>query len=335
MSNVQLTHSKHVFPFAAFLSQNGEPVGRLLHQAGLPSTSLDDLKVPVPTSAIWRFRELAARCTGLPNITLSVMASYEIADLGAVGQSVLRQPTLIRMIQEFQRLVATESSTAAVSIKPREGGVLFSVHFAFSHQQGEWHAELYLLTWMLKIVRLVDRTWCPMEICCVSKSDPGRVNAIAALTSRPRFGQCYTGFPIPASMLALSYSGSKPQNDVDIGEGSLWSTAPSNSFAGATKQMVKAYAADGWLTVNQASDASGVSLRTLQRRLSAEGTTYLDVLEEARAEMARDLLADTDAPLCEIATKLGYSNQSNFTRAFLRWASVLPSEFRAQRRGSR
>jgi AraC-like DNA-binding protein len=309
--------------------------GSLLRQAGLPSTSLDDLKTPVPTSAIWRFRELAARCTGLPNITLSVMAPYEILGLGAVGQSVLRQPTLIRMIEEFQRLVATESSTAAVSIRPRQGGVLFSVHFALRHQQGEWHAELYLLTWMLKIVRLVDRTWCPMEICCVSKSNPDRVKAIAALTPRPRFGQCYTGFPIPTSMLALPYTGCEPEDHVNIDEGSLWSTAPSKSFAGTTKQLVKAYAADGWLTVNQASDASGVSLRTLQRRLSAEGTTYLEVLEDARSEMARDLLENTDAPLSEIATKLGYSNQSNFTRAFLRWASVLPSEFRAQRRGAR
>ena len=168
MSDLQLTHSKHILPFAAFLAAKGEPVGRLLCQAGLPSTSLDDLKTPVPTSAIWRFRELAARRTGLPSITLSVMASYEIADLGAIGQSVLRQPTLIRMIEEFQRLVATESSTAVVSIRPHEGGIVFCVHFALRHQQGEWHAELYLLTWMLKIVRLVNRTWCPMEICCVS-----------------------------------------------------------------------------------------------------------------------------------------------------------------------
>jgi AraC-like DNA-binding protein len=330
MGSVQLTHSKHIFPFAAFLAQNGEPVGRLLLQAGLPSTSLDDLKTPVPTSAIWRFRELAARCTGLPNITLSVMAPYEIAGLGAVGQAVLRQPTLARMIEEFQRLVATESATAAISIQPREGGVVFSVHFALRHQQGEWHAELYLLLWMLKIVRLVDRSWCPTEICCMSKSNPDRVNAMAALTPRPRFDQCYTGFPIPASMLPLSYTGSEP---VNIDERDLWSTAPSDSFAGATKQLVKAYAADGWLTVNQASDASGVGLRTLQRRLSAEGTTYLEVLEDARAEIATELLENTDAPLSEIATKLGYSNQSNFTRAFLRWASVLPSEFRARRRG--
>ena len=142
-------------------------------------------------------------------------------------------------------------------------------------------------------------------------------------------------FPIPGSMLALPYSLSEPEDSLNTDEGRLWQTAPSSSFAGATKQLVKAYAADGWLTVNQASEASGVSLRTLQRRLSAEGTTYLEVQEEARSEMARSLLEDTDAPLSEIATKLGYSNQSNFTRAFLRWASVMPSEFRAQRRGAR
>ena len=70
----------------------------------------------------------------------------------------------------------------------------------------------------------------------------------------------------------------------------------------------------------------------MQRRLSSENKTYSELLEEARAEMAQELLEYTDATMSEIAEQLGYSDQGNFARAFHRWASVSPTEFRAELR---
>ena len=103
------------------------------------------------------------------------------------------------------------------------------------------------------------------------------------------------------------------------------------STSGAVSQLIQAYADDRWLTIQEASDALGLHPRALQRRLAAEDKTFSAILEAARAEVAGRLLEDTDASVCEIARRLGYSDSSNFNRAFSRWAAVLPSEFRAQR----
>ena len=86
------------------------------------------------------------------------------------------------------------------------------------------------------------------------------------------------------------------------------------------------------MTLAEATDALRVNARTLERRLAVEGKTYSALLQETRAEVAGNLLIHTDASLSEIAGLLGYSDLSNFNRAFRRWAAVLPSEFRAQRR---
>ena len=75
---LELTHSKHLARFAGFLTGMGEPLGRLLHLAGLPDDCLDDPGTPVPTAALWRFREVAATRTGLPNLTLNVMGNSKI-----------------------------------------------------------------------------------------------------------------------------------------------------------------------------------------------------------------------------------------------------------------
>jgi AraC-like DNA-binding protein len=328
---VNLTASRHVFPVATFLADHGEPLQPLFQRAGLPDTCLDDAKKLVPTAAIWRFRELAAMRTGSPNLTLTVMEPLALSDLGAVGQALSGAPTLLRTIQDFQRLAHTESSTATLDLTPCcNGDVLFSVRFSLRYQPGEWQAELCLLMWMLKVVRLVDPNWSPTEIWCYAGGTPDRVRAIESLAARPRFNQLCTGFPIPASMLALPQQRCGRRAEAD--EALLWSTAPSESASGAVHQLIQAYAEDRWLTIEEASDALDMHPRTLQRRLAAENETYSAILEETRAEVAGRLLEDTDASVCEIARRLGYSNSSNFNRAFRRWAAFLPSEFRAQRR---
>jgi AraC-like DNA-binding protein len=332
MNRVQLTQSKHIVPFARFLTKNGEPVGRLLRQAGLPSDCLNNPKTPLPTAALWRFRELAANRTGLPNLTLNVVADLEFAALGAIANPVLAAPTLIKMVQAFVGLARTETSTATLDVQPcSRGGFYFVDRLALKGVQGEWHAELYVLSWMLKILQLVEPTWSPTEIWCVSKASPDRVRAIESLGAKPRFGECCTAFHIPASMLALPLkSCGNISRDLNS-ENDLWSKAPSDSFSGAVKQLIRAYAGDAWLSVKEAGEVAGMSLRTMQRRLSGEGKTYSCLLEEVRAELAANLLENTNATMYEISAQLGYGGSANFTRAFRRWAGVPPTLFRAQR----
>lgn len=331
-SQLELTHSKHLFGFESFLNGIGEPLRRLLRLAGLPGDCLDHPGLPVPTAALWRFRAIAANRTGLPNLTLDVMGQSEFTDLGEIAEVVLCAPTLLKMIQSFQRLTYTESSTANFGIRPcHDKGIIYSNRFALRHRQGEWHAELYVLLWMLKLVRLVDSAWSPQEIWCMSKATPDRVKAMDSLCTQARFGQSCSAFVIPASLLALpsNREGANPSEEA------LWLTAPSRSFSGAIKQVICAYAGDGWLTVNETSEVVGTSVRTMQRRLSSEKTTYSDILEETRAEVAGNLLENTDTTMFEISRQLGYSDQSHFTRAFRRWAAVSPTEFRARRRRAR
>jgi len=92
--------------------------------------------------------------------------------------------------------------------------------------------------------------------------------------------------------------------------------------------VLKSYRRGRWLTISQAADLAGVSVRTLQRRLAAEGLAFSELVEEVRAELAGEMLNDTDLSLNEVAKELGYSTLSNFSRAFQRWTGKRPSEFR-------
>ncbi len=75
-----------------------------------------------------------------------------------------------------------------------------------------------------------------------------------------------------------------------------------------------------------------ISSRTLKRRLQQQGTSYLLLLEEARQQDARRWLAHSPLPVRDIATRLGYDNPANFTRAFRRWTGETPSDYRERHR---
>ena len=68
--------------------------------------------------------------------------------------------------------------------------------------------------------------------------------------------------------------------------------------------------------------------RTLNRRLHAEGKSFRELINEARFDVARQLLAGTRMDVADIALALGYADPSGFTHAFQRWSGVAPSEWR-------
>jgi AraC-like DNA-binding protein len=74
-----------------------------------------------------------------------------------------------------------------------------------------------------------------------------------------------------------------------------------------------------------------MSVRTLNRTLAAEGTTYRALLDQLRHELAARNLADDRVSIAEIAFLLGFSELSSFYRAFKRWTGCTPVEFRQDR----
>jgi AraC-like DNA-binding protein len=92
--------------------------------------------------------------------------------------------------------------------------------------------------------------------------------------------------------------------------------------------------ASGPASVDAAAEMLGWSTRTLQRRLGEEGTSYRDVLAYARAREARRLLLLTDDPVHEVARQVGYTDASNFGRAFRRFWGLGPDALRSLERAS-
>lgn len=87
---------------------------------------------------------------------------------------------------------------------------------------------------------------------------------------------------------------------------------------------------NGYPDLGTAAKKLHISSRTLKRRLQERGLSFQVLLDEARKRDSMRLLEDASLSMEQIATRVGYNDPANFTRAFRKWTGLAPSLFRAR-----
>ncbi|MGY2734670.1 AraC family transcriptional regulator ligand-binding domain-containing protein [Sphingomonas sp. UYP23] len=101
-----------------------------------------------------------------------------------------------------------------------------------------------------------------------------------------------------------------------------------SSLSDQVKIVLKRGLASGRPEVANIAGKLGTSERTLQRRITEEGTTFRSLVVEARQELADQLLIDPSIGIDEVACLLGYQDTSSFYRAFKEWQGTTPNRWR-------
>ena len=81
-------------------------------------------------------------------------------------------------------------------------------------------------------------------------------------------------------------------------------------------------------TQNEIAAAMGLSPRTLRRKLQDSDITYKDILNKVRTDKAIGLLRDNKLRIYQVGELMGYTNLSNFRRAFKMWTGKTFKDFR-------
>ena len=320
-------------PFTRYLSRLGIPMYASLRKCNLPTESFDDQGLYISSRSLWNFSDSMARKECIEDFGFLVGQDSGANTLHpAFLQSLLAVPTLHSALVLAHKTLATQASRSHITFSRPEADTLRICHhtsFGTEHP-GHYQMEWFALAGMVGIVRLfAGPGWNPVEIGLASHQPPSQ--AIRSCFLHTRF---INGLPSSYISIEASLLNSPPiDNSAEMENFSnpIHFSRPASDFIGSLKQILTTYLSSGIPHIQLLSEITGISVRTLQRRLDKACINYRELLKLTMYEEAHHLLAHTDEPVGLISRKLGYSDSTHFARAFRGIAGVSPLEFRSLR----
>lgn len=314
--------------------RRGADASVVLHAAGLREAALDDPDLRIDAARAYRTWEAAVALTGEADLGLIVAGSQAAGAFDLLEYAFRASPTLGRAFEQIARYRRVARDDLEVSLA--ENGERVTIAFTLGEPGPllRQQADYFLLSWLL-IARgatgLDDLA--PLETR-VPYPAPESVEGIARAFGGPVvYDSAGASLVFARDTMALPTTRPDPALVRVLGR-RLRQREPSGaeapSFAAAVRARLEEDLPSGEVTAARVSAELGLSVRTLDRRLAAEGTSFRGVLDGVRRAQAEDHLRDPRTTPGEIAFLLGYSESSAFHRSFKRWTGLTPREFRRQ-----
>ena len=334
MVPIAVTRASEFIHVTDTLERLGESPERILEQANLPMWQYCDPDDLIPKHHIFALMDYAARSLGIPEFGFLVAVQTSLASMGSFGQLVASSITIHDVVQTCCRLIPLHNAGSHLSLV-EAGDEAWFCHREFPlPAHGRRHKELFTLMRAIDAVRMgAGRTWLPNKLCLQTPKAPDRALREALGDPEIRIGQKTTAIAVPRALLAQPLRRNGTAGDAtEALEKRLWDTAPASDFADALRQLAGTLLKDGDPPrIETMAEITGLSVRTLQRRLAKHGLSHFDIVDQARYQTATRLLGDSEIRITDVAMDLGYSDSAHFTRAFKRWAGITPRDYRNQR----
>jgi AraC-like DNA-binding protein len=170
----------------------------------------------------------------------------------------------------------------------------------------------------------------------LTRPPPRAPSRHAALLGAPvTFGCASAGLEIPLASWKAPMRRADPALQATLRQlaGRLDLGAQDDDLVVALRARLRTLLPAGQADAATAARTMGLSERTLARRLQERGTTWRGLLDDFREAEAERLLASVRMPLSDVASRLGFSDQTAWNRAFRRWKGTSPTEWRQARTG--
>jgi len=279
-----------------------------------------------------RLFESAARALGHEDQGSRFARDAGLEVLGPFGRAMLRAGTLHEAMQVAVGEIDEHNSGARYWIVPDGAFVRFCRRIRVD-DTGFRQADLFTVSLMMQLVqRVAGGEWRPdqVELQSTGASLEAARRALD-LPARCRIadGRSATSIRVPRVLLARHARRDGPA--VDHPPDGWAGSAPPEDFVGSVELVVESMLTSSRGLLRATARAAGIDARTLQRHLRLAGCTFRDLQERVRSRKATALLDDRHNRMVDVAHALGYSDPAHFSRAFRRWTSMTPLEYRRLR----
>lgn len=314
--------------------RRGHDVGPLCRSLGLDPAVLADPEARVPYATAARLGERVLETTGDGNLGLHL--AQDVRDTGKLDAGVLllmASPSVRAAAERMVRHQRYWGDGERAVLVPVPGGL--AVRYLLPDAEGAYarHADECAMAEIALAVRFLTGQPLAARVVRFRHAAPHETDEHRALFACPlEFGSAHTEIVFDDAALDARMQHANEafaaifEQQV---ERALARLPASRSASESVRAAAKAALASGACTLAGAAKSLGVSARTLQRRLHAEGSSFGEIVDALRHELALAYLA-RGFPIPEVASLLGYADATAFHHAFRRWTGASPARHAAR-----
>ncbi len=316
-------------------SAEGLDAASLFEAAGLDIASLDDPAARFRIDDISALWDLAVARSGKQTLGLSRDLAASHGNLDVVAHAMLTCQTLLQGLQRLARYMNVVSNAATfVLTANRSGGHWLELgHMGGDRPVPRQRVEFGMLTVLTHCSWITGRDLRAQAVEFVypqpADAEPHRAAYdcpvhFAAAANRALLGDEDLALPLFGRNAILAVVHEKL---VEQQLASLHGAKTSQRV----QELIAARVAERDLGRDCIAAALRMSSRTLQRRLEKEGTSFQQLRDDTRRELAQRFLREPGSEsLSRVAERLGFEDQSNLFRACKRWFGESPGKYRAR-----
>ncbi len=306
----------------------------LIEHTGIDGLILQDPNNRLPLATLLTLLEEGAKNIGDPNFGLHVgrqvnPGSYSVLGYLIISCHTLREafellPKYRRIGMDIGRTELIQHDTYSVVSWPPNSPLLLEQRYLTDMVFSSWINFIQLLHSSQDRPLRVEFTYPEPEDCSLHN---------ALFRENLHFDQPINRIFFDNELLDRLLSNANQvlfENIHTLAKNALLNLDASKSTSSQVKQLLTRLMPKAEATIDQVTKELSTNKRALQRQLSAEGTTFKEILQELRKELAVQYLNDPQLSVLDIALLLGYAENSAFTAAFRNWHGVSPTEFRNQ-----
>lgn len=318
--------------FDAFASGQGLNPAEMLRQVSLPQ---DSLRRQDGILSHRRYCELLERCaaqSGNASFGLQYGLFQGIDVFGELFYLIRNAGTVGDALAELRANYFLYNGAAEIGFD-LDGGIARLGYLANQRDvPGLPQAEELACGVGVQLLRaLVGAGWRPAAVRLRHQPLGDEATYCRAFGVRPVFAARCTELEFDASVLSLPLAATDAGlHQLLAGHIARMERLPADEMPSYVRQLLRSLLPSGRATLEKVADCIAVNPRTLQRRLEQEGTSFQQLLDETRQEMARHYLDDPSISMAQMAGLLGYSDASGFSRAFNRWFNDSPLKWQKQ-----
>jgi AraC-like DNA-binding protein len=305
----------------------------LLAEHGIDPRLLSTPEARLPAAAVSQLLEESARRSGVEAFGLLLAEARSFASLGPLSLLMRHERTLrdvIGRVVEYRRLM---SDVQEIELREDGGEAELAVGIV-SGVSARQAAELAMALTLRFISGAMFGGWPPAS-AHFRHPAPADLGVHQRVFRCPlRFGSDIQGFRFPAASLERENAFADPgfvlhaKDHVDL----LLRDLPQLSLAEQVREAIASLLPSGAATLKKVSERLQIHPRALQRKLTAEGLAFTELVDSLREKMARELLSGTELPVSEVAMLTGYATATSFSRWFAERLGQPPREWRLKRR---